>query len=46
MAARFRRIRASARTREIVSWTIGVTVVLALTLLIGGLADHVGWSWP
>lgn len=41
-----RRIRASARTREIVSWTIGIVVMLALTLLVGVLADHLGWSWP
>jgi hypothetical protein len=46
MAARFRRIRAGTRTREVVSWTIGIAVVLVLTLLLGALADQVGWSWP
>lgn len=43
---RFRRIRAGARTREIVSWAIGIVVVLALTLLVGAVAEHLGWSWP
>jgi hypothetical protein len=46
MAARFRRIRATPRTRELVSWTIGIVVVLALTLLVGALADQLGWPWP
>ena len=46
MAARFRRIRAGARTREIVSWSIGVLVMLGLALAVRSLADHLGWSWP
>jgi hypothetical protein len=46
VVARFRRIRAGTRTREIVSWAIGIVVVLVLTLGIGVVADHLGWSWP
>jgi hypothetical protein len=42
---RLQRIRASRVTLEIVSWTIGIVVVVALTLLIGALAGHLGWSW-
>jgi|tagenome__1003787_1003787.scaffolds.fasta_scaffold20733343_1 hypothetical protein len=46
MAVRFRRIRAGRRTRDVVSWTIGVVVVLALCLAIGALTGHPGWLWP
>jgi len=46
MGARFRRIRATPRTRELVSWTIGVLAVLAVAFLVGAVADHLGWSWP
>ena len=46
MPDRFPRIRAGRRTREIVSWTIGVVVVLALTALVRLLADRLGWSFP
>jgi hypothetical protein len=29
-----------------VSWTIGILVVLAATIVITGLAHRLGWSWP
>jgi hypothetical protein len=40
--ARAPRIRAGRRTQEIVSWTIGVVVVLALWLLGSLLLRHLG----
>jgi hypothetical protein len=43
---RFERIRGSRITLEVVSWTIGIVVVLVLTLLVSGLADHLGVPWP
>jgi hypothetical protein len=44
--ARFRRLEASPRTRVIVSWTIGVVVVVVAWLLLRWLGDQLGWSWP
>jgi hypothetical protein len=41
---RLQRIRSSRVTLEVVSWTIGIVVVVALTLLVGALAGHLGWS--
>jgi len=40
-----RRIRAGRLTREVVSWSIGVVVVLLVALLLGWLAHQLGWSW-
>jgi ABC-type lipoprotein release transport system permease subunit len=44
--ARFHRIRASRVTVEIVSWTIGILLMVGLTVLVVILARHLGWSWP
>jgi hypothetical protein len=41
--ARRPRIRASRRTQEIVTWTIGVVVVLVLWLLGSLLLRHLVW---
>jgi hypothetical protein len=43
--ARFERIRASRMTLEVVSWTLGILVMLGLTGLVVILARHFGWSW-
>jgi hypothetical protein len=43
--ARFQRIRASRVTLEVVSWTIGILVMLGLTVLVVTVADRLGWSW-
>jgi hypothetical protein len=40
--ARPPRIRASRRTQEVVTWTIGVVVVLALWLLGSLVLRHLG----
>ncbi len=40
------RIRASRITLEAVSWTIGVLVMVGLTILAVAVARHLGWSWP
>lgn len=40
--ARWPRIRASRRTQEIVTWTIGVVVVLVIWLLGSLLLRHLG----
>jgi len=42
---RFARIRASRVTLEAVSWTIGVLVMVGLTILAVALLRHLGWSW-
>jgi hypothetical protein len=42
---RFTRLRASRITLEAVSWTIGVSVMVVLTILAVTLARHLGWSW-
>jgi len=44
--ARFRRLRAGHLTREVVTWTIGVLVVLVAWWVAKMLATHFGWSWP
>jgi hypothetical protein len=44
--ARWRRIDAGPRTRELVSWSLGVVVVLAVVLLVLWLGHRWGWSWP
>jgi hypothetical protein len=44
--ARWRRIHASHRTRELVSWSIGIVVVLALLLGAQWLGHRFGWTWP
>lgn len=43
---RLRRLRASRVTLEVVSWTIGILVVLGATVLVTLLAHGFGWSWP
>ena len=43
---RLRRLRASRVTLEVVSWTIGILVVLGATVLVTLLAHRFGWSWP
>jgi hypothetical protein len=40
---RWHRIRAGRTTREIVSWSIGIVVVLLAALLVSRLAQHVPW---
>ena len=40
--ARWHRLHAGRRTQEIVTWTIGVMVVLVLFLLGSLLARHLG----
>ena len=42
--ARFQRIRASRVTLEVVSWTIGILVMIGLTVLVVALAHRLGWS--
>ena len=43
---RLRRLRAGRVTREVVTWTIGVLVVLGGWWVASSLAAHLGWSWP
>jgi hypothetical protein len=43
---RLQRIRASRITLEVASWTIGILVIVGLTIAVVALADHLGWSWP
>jgi hypothetical protein len=43
---RLRRIRASSVTMEIVSWTMGIVIVAAITVLAMAVAHHLGLSWP
>jgi hypothetical protein len=43
---RRRRLRAGRVTREIVTWTIGVLVVLGAWWVAHLVATHLGWSWP
>jgi hypothetical protein len=31
---------------EVVSWTMGILIVAAITVLVTGVAHHLGWSWP
>jgi len=33
-------------TREVVTWTIAIVVVLAVWWIASLLATHLGWSWP
>jgi len=33
-------------TREVVTWTIGIVVVLVAWWIASLLATHLGWSWP
>jgi hypothetical protein len=40
---RCRRIRAGRVTQEVVTWTIGVVVVLGLWLLGSLVLRHLGW---
>jgi hypothetical protein len=40
---RFRRIRAGRLTQEVVTWTIGVLVVVGLWVLGSLLFRHLGW---
>lgn len=44
--ARWHRIRADRCTRELVSWSIGLVVVLVTVLLLQWAAHRLGWSWP
>jgi hypothetical protein len=30
----------------VVTWTIGIVVMLALTVLVRWAAHQLGWSWP
>jgi hypothetical protein len=43
--ARWHRVRADRRARELVSWTIGIVVVLAVVVLAQWAAHRLGWSW-
>ncbi len=43
---RLRRLRAGRVTREIVTWTIGILVVLGAWWVAHLVAAHLGWSWP
>lgn len=43
--ARFQRLRGSRITLEVASWTIGILVMVGLTVLAVTLARHLGWSW-
>jgi hypothetical protein len=43
---RLRRLRASSVTLEIVSWTLGILLVVGATVLVTILAHRFGWSWP
>ena len=45
MSRRFQRIRASRVTLEVVSWTIGILLMLGLTILVVTLAHGFDWSW-
>lgn len=45
MSRRFQRIRASRVTLEVVSWTIGILLMLGLTILVVTLAHGLDWSW-
>jgi hypothetical protein len=31
---------------EVVSWTMGILIVAAITVLFTAVAHHFGWSWP
>jgi hypothetical protein len=42
--ARFQRVRGSRITLEVVSWTLGILVMIGLTILAVTLARHLGWS--
>jgi hypothetical protein len=44
--ARWHRIPAERRTRELVSWSIGLVVVLVTVLLAHWAAQRLGWAWP
>jgi hypothetical protein len=44
--ARLQRLRASRVTLEIVSWTIGILVMVGLTILVVALVHGLGWSVP
>ena len=41
--ARWRRISADRRTRELVSWSIGIVVVLVIVVLAQWAAHRLGW---
>ena len=41
--ARWRRIRADRRTRELVSWTIGIVAVLVIVALAQWTTHWLGW---
>ena len=43
--ARFQRIRGSRITLAVVSWTIGILVMIGATILVLSLSHHLGWSW-
>ncbi len=43
---RLRRLRASPVTLEVVSWTLGILLVLGATVLVTYLVHRAGWSWP
>jgi len=45
VSRRFQRIRASRVTLEVVSWTIGILLMLGLTILVVTLAHGLDWSW-
>ena len=45
MSRRFQRIRTSRVTLEVVSWTIGILLMLGLTILVVTLAHGLDWSW-
>jgi len=39
-------MRAPRAVREVVTWTIGILVVLGAWWVARLLATHLGWSWP
>lgn len=44
--SRFQRVRASRTTLEVVSWTIGILLMVGLTILVATLTHALDWSWP
>jgi hypothetical protein len=43
--SRLQRLRASRITLEVVSWMIGILLMIGLTILVVTLAHALDWSW-
>jgi hypothetical protein len=43
--SRLQRLRASRITLEVVSWMIGILLMIGLTILVVTLAHGLDWSW-